>query len=64
MTVSWCVPAGVEAVVVTVNTDVTLFESMIFTEVGLNEAVVFAGRPLMLRATDPVKPPTGVIVTL
>ena len=33
-------------------------------EVGLNVAVVFAGRPLALKVTVPLNPPDGVMVTV
>jgi hypothetical protein len=49
--------------VVRVNVDVLEFASMMFTVEGLNCAVVFAGSDDAVRATAPVNPAKGVIVT-
>ena len=50
--------AGVLAVVVTVSVDVLV------VGFGLKAAVAPAGRPDALRATEPLKPPLGVTVTV
>lgn len=58
------VPGDVDDVVVTVNTDVFAFASVMVTELGLNELLASVGSPVTLRLTAPVNPPTGVMVTV
>ena len=59
-TVSVYVPVGVLVAVRTVR--VELPEPV--TEVGLNEPVEFAGRPLTLKVTTPLNPPAAVTVAV
>ena len=58
------VPGDVDDVVVTVNTDVFAFESVMVTRLGLNELLASAESPVTLRVMLPVNPPAGVIVTV
>ena len=51
-------------VVLTVNTDVFAFGSVMVTKLGLNELLASVGSPVTLRLTLPVNPPTGVMVTV
>jgi hypothetical protein len=58
--VSVKLPVGVLEVVATVS--VELFPAL--TDVGLNVPVAPVGRPLTLRLTVPLKPPTAVVLTV
>lgn len=58
------VPGDVDDVVVTVNTDVFAFASVMVTKLGLNEPFASAESPVTFRVTLPVNPPAGVMVTL
>ncbi len=58
------VPGEVADIVLTVNTDVLAFGSVMLTELGLNELLASVGGPVTFRVTPPVNPPTGVMVTV
>ena len=60
MMVNGKLPVGVLLAVVTVIVE----EPEVVTDVGLKLAVAFAGNPLALKVTVPVKPPLGVTVTV
>ena len=57
-------PIGVFALVVAVSVAVLAVASVMLIDVGLKTPLAPVGRPLVLRLTCPVKPASGVIVTV
>jgi hypothetical protein len=58
------VPGGVFLAVVTVKVEVDELGDVTVTGLGLNVPVLFEGRPLTLRLTEPLNPLAGARVTV